>query len=1084
MAEQTFKSPGFFEKEIDLSHRDEEITGVPAGIVGTAEMGPAFVPVTVGSFSDFEKRFGSLNSTMFGPYAVKEFLKNRTALTYVRVLGAGANNTTTDIENTRTQGTVKGTGFVIKGTLLRENLAASMSASRYKGCVQFLAGRFNVDDNGELAGFPEFTDNDSFNIPAGNNTINLIAGVLMSATGTRVQVLDYDQAYSTSGATTVDDVAKANPTTTDTTYQTFKIAISSSAGTLFGNDDGCPGIKMLTASLNPASDMYISKILNTDPQRFEEDEYLLYAHFPVENELASLKTSATVPSIGILSGSSSGSSTSGLPTLAFRNAFGRFDTRYTTPTTPQIISQPFGSKEFSLFRLETISDGAIANDSYKVSISNVRKSTNPLDPYGTFNVQVRNFSDVDTDTQVVEQYTGCTLNPQDSRYVAKQIGDYKATYDFDADSESERRLKITGKYPNQSSRVRVVMSTQIDAGEVPKAALPFGFRAVPMIKTSDTLTDSTVTPLTNSLGVVVGSTIQDRIGLVTGSAYVAAGAARTATWELSGSIVPPIPYRFKVTKGRVASAYLTKNTYAGYPGVDERVDSRLYWGTKFERVPLTGSMTNAALNANASTTANDIIKNFTRFAGIQKLDTVTTGAGSDAFNNNKFTLARVALSNQIATVGGVPSLSYTANSVLTGTAAEHILETAYIRNGKPSSKTYVVSDGSRNNRITFGTLAAMTSSLYFNKFSEYAKFTTFFYGGFDGVNILDRNMAKMNDKASSSDAGGMASTSTGKPPTSSPSGSPLDIGLSSDNDFGSGENSSIVQSYRTAARIISDPMVSRVNIIAVPGIRDSAITDYVHTLLPTYGKAIYVQDIPSYDKDGNRLYSQSSARPNVTKTVDQFESRVLDSNYSAVYFPDPSIDDDENNTISRVPASVAAIGALGYNDKVAYPWFAPAGFNRAALDFVKNVEVRLNTADRDELYQARINPIATFPSAGYVIFGQKTLQLAKSALDRVNVRRMLLEIKRIVGAVANKIVFEANTPETRARFVDQVTPLLASIQIQQGIDQFKVVMDSSNNLQSDIENNVLNGRIVVVPTRAVEFIAIDFIITSAGVSFE
>ena len=148
------------------------------------------------------------------------------------------------------------------------------------------------------------------------------------------------------------------------------------------------------------------------------------------------------------------------------------------------------------------------------------------------------------------------------------------------------------------------------------------------------------------------------------------------------------------------------------------------------------------------------------------------------------------------------------------------------------------------------------------------------------------------------------------------------------------------------------------------------------------------------------------------------------------------------------------------------------------------MKVRLNQADRDELYEARINPIATFPQAGFVIFGQKTLQLSRSALDRVNVRRMLLEIKRLISNVANKIVFEQNTPQTRSRFVSQVTPLLATVQAQQGVDQFKVVMDSSNNTQEDIENNVLNGRIVVVPTRAVEFVAIDFIITNAGVSFE
>ena len=136
------------------------------------------------------------------------------------------------------------------------------------------------------------------------------------------------------------------------------------------------------------------------------------------------------------------------------------------------------------------------------------------------------------------------------------------------------------------------------------------------------------------------------------------------------------------------------------------------------------------------------------------------------------------------------------------------------------------------------------------------------------------------------------------------------------------------------------------------------------------------------------------------------------------------------------------------------------------------------------LYDGRINPIATFPSSGFVIFGQKTLQQAKSALDRVNVRRLLLEVKRLVAGVAKKLLFEQNDAATRSRFVSQVTPLLALIQTQSGIEQFRVVCDDTNNTSLDVEANRMNGRIVIVPTRAVEFISIDFIVTNSGVSFE
>jgi phage tail sheath protein FI len=232
------------------------------------------------------------------------------------------------------------------------------------------------------------------------------------------------------------------------------------------------------------------------------------------------------------------------------------------------------------------------------------------------------------------------------------------------------------------------------------------------------------------------------------------------------------------------------------------------------------------------------------------------------------------------------------------------------------------------------------------------------------------------------------------------------------------------------------------------------------------------------------VFAKDGSRPDVQTTSDQFSSRAIDNNYAATYFPDVTQADPLTGRRVNLPASVAALAGISYSDRVAYPWYAPAGFNRGALSAVSNTQVRLNSADRDTLYVARINPIARLPDVGYVIFGQKTLQVAKSALDRLNVRRMLLEVKRIVGDIAMTIVFEPNTPATRARFVDAVTPQLAIIQAQQGIEAFWVVMDGTNNTEADIEANRLNGRIVLVPTRAVEFIAIDFVITNAGVSFE
>ena len=462
----------------------------------------------------------------------------------------------------------------------------------------------------------------------------------------------------------------------------------------------------------------------------------------------------------------------------------------------------------------------------------------------------------------------------------------------------------------------------------------------------------------------------------------------------------------------------------------------------------------------------DRVAAYTKFQGIERLDTLVTGSGADLFNNNKFTLARVALQNQL-TSGHI--------SDITGTAKDHMLEAAYLRNGVPDAADYTIHDTVRAGRITLATLIH-SSSTVFNRFQDFCKFSTVFYGGYDGLNILDRDNRLMLDRATSQDTGGKA-------------GDSFDggLGIKGTDDgthSGKGKKNNIVKSFRSAVDIMTDPMSSRINILAIPGMRDSFITDYTMDKVKDYSMAIYLMDMLNYDKNALRLFDDSTEKVDVRESAEQFESRALDNNYTATYFPDVYLSDPVNRQNVKVPPSVVALGALAFNDKVAYPWFAPAGFNRGALEAVANVDVRLNAGDRDALYDARINPIAVFPSGGFVIFGQKTLQMAKSALDRVNVRRLLLEVKRLVTAVANKLLFEQNNGATRARFVNQVTPLLALVQAQAGVEQFRVVCDDTNNTAEDVESNKMNGRIVVVPTRAVEFIAIDFIVTNSGVSFE
>ncbi len=534
MAEQTFRSPGFFEQEIDLSTRTAAQLGTPAGIIGTSDFGPAFVPVTVGNFRDFETRFGTLNPRQFGPYAVREFLKYRNAVTFTRVLGAGANETTGDISNTELGGIVKNAGFKVTPAG-----SAAAGTGQKAGSVVFLTAKHTVPANSDV-GFPVFTDNDTFSgfreASAGADTAYLVRAGIMTTSGSKVYVFNTAE-FAAAEASITDDLAKPDAS------RRFKIGIFSSEGQTFGDDDGVNGFRVFTASLDPNDAYYVGKVLNTDPDRFASDQHLLYWDYSVEDELAQITT--TAGSIALVSGSGASVTGAAATVTDYNELDGRFDTRYSAPKTTKFISQPFGSTEFDLFHFECITDGAYANDKYKVSIADLKASTDPNNDFGTFEVQIRKFDDSDLAPEILERFPGLTLDPNDERFIARVIGDFKLRFNFDEANEDERRLVLSGKYPNRSAYVRVKMSTEFESGEVPAAALPFGFRGLGALNTSPTRANPTSEDGAYDLGT-------------------ARLHCKDAT-TLTGSIVPPLPFRFKVTKGAVSSS----PRFIGEPGLRE-----------------------------------------------------------------------------------------------------------------------------------------------------------------------------------------------------------------------------------------------------------------------------------------------------------------------------------------------------------------------------------------------------------------------------------------------------------------------------------------------------------------------------------
>lgn len=284
------------------------------------------------------------------------------------------------------------------------------------------------------------------------------------------------------------------------------------------------------------------------------------------------------------------------------------------------------------------------------------------------------------------------------------------------------------------------------------------------------------------------------------------------------------------------------------------------------------------------------------------------------------------------------------------------------------------------------------------------------------------------------------------------------------------ETSIGVVSLKRAIDCIANPDAFDLNLLAIPGIHNLKVTDYARNMVNARQDAMFVMDVTG---------------SSVAEVIGNLKNRELDDNYTATYYPDLQLNDKNSNKIVRVSPSVAVMGAIAFSDRVGQVFFAPAGLNRGGLaDFdIIDVADRLTFQDRNDLYDNRINPIASFPNEGIVIFGQKTLQVRPSALDRVNVRRLLIFAKKTIASAAKYLLFEPNNPQTWQRFTNTVNPILAKVQQNQGLVRFKVVMDTTTNTDDLIDRNIMTGKIFLQPTKAAEFIDLSFIITNAGVSF-
>jgi hypothetical protein len=277
--------------------------------------------------------------------------------------------------------------------------------------------------------------------------------------------------------------------------------------------------------------------------------------------------------------------------------------------------------------------------------------------------------------------------------------------------------------------------------------------------------------------------------------------------------------------------------------------------------------------------------------------------------------------------------------------------------------------------------------------------------------------------------------------------------------------------YDTAIGLMGNQDEYVYNVISVPGLTKDNATSEISALINTVqtrGDAVAVIDLVAYGSSTSQAITAA---------------KTYNSSYAATYWPWLQTIDPGTGQLVWVPASTMIPGVYAFNDSVSDPWFAPAGINRGGLDTVVRAEQKLTQTQRNDLYIGNVNPIATFPNVGVVVYGQKTLQKKSSALDRVNVRRLLIALKSYISQVANNLVFEQNTIATRNQFLSQVNPYLESVQQRQGLFAFRVIMDDSNNTPDVIDRNQLIGQIYLQPTKTAEFIYLDFNILPTGATF-
>jgi hypothetical protein len=1071
MSAKSFKfiSPGIFLNEIDNSELPAEPRDIGPLVIGRTTRGPTMRPVTVDSFEEFVQIFGAPDpgnegsdlwrngnflSPTYASYAAQAWLKNSPTITICRLCGKG------HPEATRGDGGDPGWCVTAPPACPGSDSVSTAECPVFEAGDPTINGPWiETTNHGGAYGLWVFDSEMTKSLPTW--TPDRSKGVLAAvwyleppddSSAVFIGLKGVSAATQSAGACANETFAIAKFVATDANSD-FTAVIT-----------GSNYKKEITFSLVEGDKNYIRDVFNTNPTLTNA---AITPSTPSDNTerywLGETYTNELVDGINYITTGydnpvPTGACTSEAPgqgsyigvILALNDSTPdvctTFSVRHgdrcrpcTDPQTGWYFCQDVEAhgdydprNMTKLFKFIALGHGEWLQNNTKITIENIRKPENKHVKYGSFDVVLRSISDTDKAMVIIERFSNCNLDPSSPDFIGNKIGTEFYTFDT-----VKRRLVQQGAFPNKSKYIRVIMNPALESPQAPKDLLPYGVFGPTKYRDFNYDIGDDDGPkqiLTSSLANT----------LIAGNAYTAPFGSITDAG--TGSTSP-----FQVGKGGAAFAVGSNKTCGvlNFSGTLKPVGADSYdiegnfvllsAGTG---TVLTFKHPRVRLRKNAD---QDNLPVYTQASW-----GVWTGISdtNSRYNTDLLDLVRAP---------GEPLDPFDISA--TDAHLEHqyvfTLDDIY---WEAANNRYAYEVGRRLAGSSITALSGVAATLDAN--ISVNSFTTLFHGGFDGWDITEMDPLRNT---------GMPSTATEK-------------------------TNYAFNTIKEGIDIVKDPEFVEYNLIAIPNLTQPTLTTLLMQTCEARADALAIIDLEGdfqpIAEGANVPGIGGVVLPVVDTTINDLKDRGLNTSYGCAYYPYVQIRDTLTGDLVYMPPSIAAIGAMAYTDRVKAPWFAPAGFNRGGLSSgiaglpVFNVTSKLTSKERDRLYDANINPIASFPNEGIVIFGQKTLQVTRSALDRVNVRRLLLFVKKGISRIAKDILFEPNVQETWDRFISRAEPFLADVKARFGVTDYKLVLDKSTTTPALVDQNIMYAKIFLKPARAIEFIAVDFVITNTGAAFE